>query len=62
MHDRSYQEEREDDTANEEPFPRVKRNEKAAICSFAFSKNLIRPLLGRQHGNGGEDIGDVDQE
>lgn len=52
----------ENDASYKEPTTNIERDEEAAIDVLAVCEDLIRPALGRQHGSGGEDIGDIDQE
>lgn len=58
----THQQEGKDDAAHEEPLSSLEWNEEAALGDFALCKDFVCPFVGGQHGNGGEDIEDVDQE
>lgn len=61
---RPHQQEGEDDTAHEEPFADGEGNENAAVVLGGRTtvEDLVRPGVGGQHGDGGEDVGHVDKE
>lgn len=58
------QEERKNDTAYKEPLSDVEVDRNAAfkIVLGTIAKDLVGPSACCQHGDGGEDIGDVDEE
>jgi len=58
----AYQEETEDNAPDEQPLPNFKRDCNAVPGRWTVVEDLVRPLLGRQHSNGRENIQDVDEE
>ena len=58
----AYQEETKDDTSDEQPTPDVKGDRHAVPGPWTVVENLVRPLLRGQHGDGRENIQDVDKE
>ena len=60
----THQEEGKDDTPQEQPPSDVEWNGHATVvCIWRTTvEDGVRPRLGRQHGDGSKDIGDVDQE
>ena len=58
----TYQKETKDDASDKQPPPDVERDGNAVIGLWAVVENLVRPLLGGQHGDGRENIQDVDKE
>lgn len=58
----TYQKERKDNAAHKKPLSNVERDGNAAVEIATVVEDLIGPTTGSQHGNGGEDIGDVDKE
>lgn len=58
----TYQEETEDDAPDEQPPPDIEGNRHAVLGLSAVVKDLIGPLFGGQHGDGRENIQDVDKK
>ena len=58
----AYQEETKDDTPDEQPPPNIEGDRHAVLGGWTIVENLVGPLLGGQHGDGSEDIQDVDKE
>jgi len=58
----TYQEETEYDASDKQPPPDVEGNRNAVLGLRAVVEDLVRPLLGGQHGDGRENIQDVDEE
>ena len=58
----AYQKETKDDASDKQPPPDVEGDSNAVLGLRAVVEDLVRPLLGGQHGDGSEDIQDVDKE
>ena len=58
----AYQEETKDDTSDEQPSSNIKGDCHTVLGLGTVVKDLVRPLFGGQHGDGGEDVQDVDKE
>ena len=58
----TYQKEAKDNTSDEQPPPNVKGHCHTVLGLGAVVEDLVRPLLGGQHGDSRKDIQDVDKE
>ena len=60
----THQQKGEDNTSHEEPLACVEGNSDTAIDVLVRTivEDFVGPGRGRQHGDGGEDIGDIDEE
>jgi hypothetical protein len=58
----AYQKETEDDASDEQPPPDVEGDCYAVLGLGTVVEDLVRPLLGGQHGDGRENIQDIDKE
>jgi hypothetical protein len=58
----AYQKETKDDTSDEQPPADVEGDRYAVLCLGTVVEDLVRPLLGGQHGDGRENIQDIDKE
>ena len=58
----TYQKEAEDNTSDKQPPPNIEGDCHAVLGRWAVVEDLVRPLLGGQHGDGRKDIQDVDKE
>ena len=61
-HFAAYQKKTKDDATDEQPPPNVKGDCHAVLCLWTVVENLVRPLLGGQHGDSRKYIQDVDKE
>ena len=58
----TYQKETKDDTPDEQPPSDVEGDRYAVLGLRAVIEDLVGPLFGGQHSDGGENIQDVDKE
>ena len=58
----AHQKETKDDASNEQPPSDFKGNRYAVLRLWTVVEDLVRPLFGGQHGDGRENIQDVDKK